>query len=67
MIKMAKICIVNLNIKMREINGILRRCYYIDYIEYDLSKLLKSFSDKTDLIENPMLKELEKNEEDINC
>jgi hypothetical protein len=64
---MAKICMVNLNIKMQEINGTLRKCYYIDYIEYDLSKLLKSFPNKTDLDENPMLKELEKNEEDINC
>ncbi|MEW6609309.1 MAG: hypothetical protein AB1414_18010 [bacterium] len=48
---MDKLCMINLNIKVKKINGIPRKCYYIDYVEYDAERVVESSIDKTKLVE----------------
>ncbi len=62
---MNKISMINLDIKLKEINGIPRRCYYIDYVEYDAEKLVESFKDKKAVVETLKSKKLNEGKESV--
>jgi len=66
MIKMDKLYMINLEIKLKEINGVLRKCYYIDYVEYDIEKLMNSSVDKANLTEVINSNKLNEDEKNVN-